>query len=224
MSATLKTTQNPTLEAAIALLMADHDTVRSLFREYKMLMDYDAPAAQREDMALRICNALSIHAAIEDEVFYPAARSALAEDAEECLDHAEVEHGSITELIADILASSADDSLFDARVHVLCEYVAHHVEEEENDLFAELRQEEADMTGVAQAMARMRTDWDRCVGEAQVTSKRPRFERAAPTTSKPVTSGPGGGTARARVSRSAARKAVTQHGSGKRAMESKQPA
>ena len=63
-----------------------------------------------------------------------------------------MEHGSITRLIEEIQASSVDDPLFDSRVHVLCGYVAHHVEEEEGEMFAELLQEEADMKGVVKAI------------------------------------------------------------------------
>jgi len=223
MNKAAKVSQNPELEAAITLLTADHDLVRDLFRAYKQLMDYDAPAAQREDLAARLCNALLMHAAAEDQLFYPAARAVLAEDAEECLDHAEVEHGSMTRLIDEIRASNADDPLYDSRVHVLCEYVAHHVEEEEGDMFAELRREGADLKGVAKAMTAMRADWYLHVGEPTegAATPRPRYEQApakSPDSTRPLKDQTA--ETRARVSRAVARKAVTRRGSRKHGADS----
>jgi hemerythrin superfamily protein len=144
--------QDSALEQAIQLLTADHDKVRLLFREYKKLMDLDADGSQRGPVAAKICHELTGHAEIEEEIFYPAARKAMAEDAEECMDHADVEHQSIKRLIADIQGGNPDDEHFDARVHVLQEYVAHHVCEEENEMFEELRQAEPKMDAV---LARM---------------------------------------------------------------------
>lgn len=111
-------TQNSALEQAIQMLTADHDKVRELFREYKKLMDLDAGASERGAVASQICRELTVHAAVEEEVFYPAARKAIAEDAEEIMDHAEVEHQSLKRLIADIQAGHPDDEHYDAHVHV----------------------------------------------------------------------------------------------------------
>lgn len=212
------------LEQAVAMLTADHDEVSDMFRDYKKLMDYDAPAAEREDLAARICNALGMHAALEDQVFYPAARELLAEDAEECLDHAEVEHAAVERLIAEIEAARADDPLYDARVHVLGEYVHHHVEEEENDLFAELRQEGSDMKGVVDKMKAFRKGRDRYVAAerpAGETGPRAKYSevlrqsRAGSADASESTAGKKKSD-RTRISRSAARKLVTQRGSGKK--------
>lgn len=212
------------LEQAIHMLTADHDEVSDMFRDYKKLMDYEASDAERVDLAARICNALGLHAALEDQVFYPAAREALAEDAEECLDHAEVEHGAVERLIAEIEAARADDPLYDARVHVLGEYVKHHVEEEENDLFAELRQEGSDMKGVVDKMKAFRKGRDRYVAAERPDGEsgpRARYSEVARQHRSTSANASGAGSAktksdRTRISRAAARKQVTQRGSSKK--------
>jgi len=123
---------------AIALLKKDHAEVKALFKEYDKLAEADAEAGQREMLALQICEMLTIHATIEEEIFYPAAREALSEDNEDLLDEAEVEHASAKDLIAQIQSTDAGDSLYNAKVKVLGEYIDHHVKEEQNELFPKL--------------------------------------------------------------------------------------
>src|SRR3546814_3533754 len=93
-------------------------------------------ASAKEKLAQKICTALTIHAQIEEEIFYPAAREVETRESEPLLDEAEVEHGSVKDLIADIEGGSrGEDDLFDARVKVLGEYVKYHVKEEAGELF-----------------------------------------------------------------------------------------
>lgn len=122
---------------AIALLTEDHKQVKKLFKDYDKLATAGAPAAEREQLATRICQMLTIHAQIEEEIFYPAAREGL--DDEDLIDEAAVEHASCKELIAQIEAMSGDASLFDAKMKVLGEYIDHHVKEEEKELFPKTR-------------------------------------------------------------------------------------
>ncbi len=122
---------------AIALLTEDHKEVKKLFKEYDKLAKAGAPAAQREQLAAKICQTLSVHAQIEEEIFYPAAREGL--DDEDLIDEAAVEHASCKDLIAQIEAMSADAHLFDAKVKVLGEYIDHHATEEEKELFPKTR-------------------------------------------------------------------------------------
>ena len=89
-------------------------------------------------MAEQICQMLTVHATIEEELFYPAAREALGEDAD-LVDEADIEHASAKELIAQIEGSSPEDDHFDARVKVLGEYIDHHVKEEEGEMFPRQR-------------------------------------------------------------------------------------
>lgn len=126
---------------ATAILRADHDAVSDLFDEFEAAKSKD----KKQALALKICNELTIHARIEEEIFYPAVKQALGEDATDLLSEALVEHQSLKVLIGDIEDSAEDDELFDARVKVLGEYVKHHVKEEEGELFPQARDSDLDM-------------------------------------------------------------------------------
>ncbi|HEV8391790.1 MAG TPA: hemerythrin domain-containing protein [Dongiaceae bacterium] len=138
-------------EDAVKLLKADHKEVSGLVEKYENgRLSKDRKIA----VAKQICLALTVHAQIEEEIFYPAAREASIRDGEDLLDEAEVEHGSIKELVASIEnASPDDDALFDARVKVLGEYVKHHVKEEENELFPKLRKSDMDLAEIGAQLA-----------------------------------------------------------------------
>lgn len=144
--------EQPALESAITMLSTQHDEVDDMFGDYKKLMDLQASASRRKALADKICKALSDHAALEETTFYPAAREALDKDAEAIMDHSDVEHATLKGLIERIRTSPGDDPHFDALVHVMAEYVKHHVEEEEDEMFSELRKVEADMTDVIKQM------------------------------------------------------------------------
>jgi len=123
---------------AIKLLRADHTEVKKLFAEYDKLAKAEADASEREALALDICNKLTVHTQIEEELFYPACRDAL-QDKDDLIDEAAVEHASAKDLIAQLQSSSADDDMYDAKVKVLGEYIDHHVKEEQNELFPKVR-------------------------------------------------------------------------------------
>ena len=132
---------------AIKLLKADHKEVDTYFKQYETLED----EGEKQALALKICTALTVHALIEEEVFYPAAREALNDD--DLLDEAEVEHASAKQLIAEIQAMQVGDRLFDAKVTVLGEYIMHHVEEEETEMFLEARESGLDLKALGLQLA-----------------------------------------------------------------------
>jgi hemerythrin superfamily protein len=135
---------------AIKLLKADHKEVSGLVEKYE---NGRLSKERKVALAKQICMALTVHAQIEEEIFYPAAREAVR-SGEDLLDEAEVEHGSIKELVSAIEnASPDDDELFDARVKVLGEYVKHHVKEEENQLFPKIRKSDMDLEEVGGQLA-----------------------------------------------------------------------
>ena len=136
---------------ATVLLQRDHAEVRKLFREYEKLADQEADAGQRRELALQICAMLTAHATIEEEIFYPAAREAQVE--EDLVDEAEVEHASAKDLMAQIQSMSPDDELYDAKVKVLGEYVNHHVEEEEGEMFPKCRASAMDLGAIGARLA-----------------------------------------------------------------------
>jgi hemerythrin superfamily protein len=134
---------------AIALLKADHRQVETWFKQFEK-----SKADQRKlELATRICNALTVHTTIEEEIFYPAFIEA-TEDKE--LHHeAEIEHDAAKKLIAEIEASGPDDDYYDAKVKVLSEMIKHHVKEEEQPggMFAEARKSDMDLVMLGEEMA-----------------------------------------------------------------------
>lgn len=137
---------------AIALLKADHKEVSDMFEKFENARSTKAKLAQQ------ICQALTVHAQIEEEIFYPAAREALGEDGQDLLDEAKVEHNALKELINTIEGSSPEEHLFDAHVKVLGEYVKHHVKEEEGELFPKLRKSEMNLVEVGEQLSARKKD------------------------------------------------------------------
>ena len=136
---------------AIKLLRADHAEVKKLFAEYDKLAKAEADASEREALALDICNKLTVHAQIEEEIFYPAVRAAIGDDA--LVDQAEVEHASARELIAEISAMTPADDQFDAKVIVLGKHIDAHVEEEHSKIFPKAKKAKVDLKAVGTRLA-----------------------------------------------------------------------
>lgn len=137
---------------AIKLLKDDHKEVKGWFKDYESLED----DAEKQALADKICLALIVHTQIEEEIYYPATREAIDDD--DLLDEAEVEHASAKQLIAEIQAMKAGDRLFDAKVTVLGEYIAHHVEEEESEMFPESRDSDLDLKALGVQMAERKAE------------------------------------------------------------------
>ena len=126
---------------AVALLKADHDKVEELFASYEKA----SGDGRKQKLAEEICMELTIHAAIEEEIFYPACEGKVEED---LLKEAYVEHDGAKVLINDIIANGTNDEFFEAKVTVLCEEISHHVKEEERPgegFFAQARDAGVDM-------------------------------------------------------------------------------
>lgn len=121
---------------AIALLKADHKTVEALFRKFEALGD--KAAKQKRKVVDQIVKELSIHAAVEEQLLYPAIRSAVPEHAELALEAIE-EHHVVKWLLEEVRTMAPDHERFAPKMRVLMEAVRHHVKEEEGELFPELR-------------------------------------------------------------------------------------
>ena len=128
----------PTLvdKDACQLLDADHIAVKHLFVEYARLAAAPAAAqeADRKPIAMKICAELTVHAQIEEEIFYPALQKAVP-DTQELLKEAQAEHQQAKDLIAQIQGLSTADAVMDALVAKLNVAVEHHVKEERDELF-----------------------------------------------------------------------------------------
>jgi hemerythrin superfamily protein len=132
---------------AIALLKEDHRTVEKLFKDFESAKG----DGRKEKLARQICLELSIHTKIEEEIFYPACDGKIEED---LLKEAFVEHDSAKLLVAEIEAGNGQtDDFFDAKVQVLSEQIEHHVEEEEKELFPEVRKADIDLKALGEQLA-----------------------------------------------------------------------
>jgi hemerythrin superfamily protein len=125
---------------ATQILTADHKKVSKIFAEFDKIKDGDAQ--RKQELVKMACDELTVHAQIEEEIFYPALYEAFKEKDDDLVDEAEVEHASIKQLIETLKSSSPDDRLYDANVTVLAEYVKHHVKEEQDEIFPRARKAE----------------------------------------------------------------------------------
>ncbi|WP_411725351.1 hemerythrin domain-containing protein [Methyloglobulus sp.] len=162
---------------AIDLLTSDHHEVETFFKKYKKLTHKDADSEQRLELAGKICQALSVYAQIEEEIFYPTLRKALEEG--DLLDEAEVEHATVKSLIEQTMASSPDEPLYDAKVMVLGEYVDHHVKEEEGQLFKKARKAKVDLDKLGMNIATRKSE----LMEEQNTDKKSKHASNASSAS-----------------------------------------
>ena len=137
---------------AVTLLKADHAEVKKCFKAYQKLVDKEADGSERQAMAEQICLLLTVHAQIEEEIFYPAAREVLGDEVD-LVDEADVEHASAKDLIAQIQSMQPQDDHYDAKVKVLGEYIDHHVEEEQNELFPKVKDAGMDTKAVGQQLS-----------------------------------------------------------------------
>ena len=135
---------------AIELLEADHRKVENLFEEYEGEKEGDEDA--KRAIAKKICGELTAHAQLEEELFYPWLRENLDEEDMEMLEEAYVEHAGAKDLIAQIEAATEIDGAFDAKVKVLSEYIKHHVKEEEQEIFPEVRGQKEELDELGQEM------------------------------------------------------------------------
>ena len=142
--------KSPGGQDAIGLLTGDHREVKTLFEKYEKLAASNAEANDRQALAETICDMLTIHATVEEEIFYPAARKATQDN--DLLDEAEVEHAAAKDLIAQIKDMDPEDDLYDAKVKVLGEQIDHHVEEEEAEMFPEAKKSDMDLTDLGTRM------------------------------------------------------------------------
>ena len=134
---------------AIALLKQDHRTVEDLFAKFEK----SGGEGRKQKLAEEICLELSVHAQIEEEIFYPACEGKVDED---LLKESYVEHDGAKVLIAEIMNGAPSDEFYDSKVKVLSEEIEHHVGEEEKrmeGLFAQARKAGLDMEALGDQLA-----------------------------------------------------------------------
>jgi hypothetical protein len=137
---------------ALHILAEDHKKVIELFDEFERMKEDEETDEEAKQMLVETaCAELTIHAQVEEEIFYPAARDAI-EDMD-LLDEAEVEHASAKQLITELAAMQPGDDLYDAKFTVLGEYVKHHIQEEEKELFPKIKKADLDLEELGQEIS-----------------------------------------------------------------------
>lgn len=146
MSPSQRSTSTP--HDALEFLTDDHRQVQRLFRQFHKLGEDDD--ARKQEIIRSACAALTVHAQVEEELFYPSIQDEIKQP--QLVDEARVEHQSVKQLIEQLQHPSMAQRERDATFKVLTEYVAHHVEEEEDTLFKQVRRAHLDLSALAAAM------------------------------------------------------------------------
>lgn len=140
------TTKTKKPQDATALLRADHKAVNELFDQYESLRS----SAKKKALVTQICMELTVHAQIEEEIFYPSIQQVLKDKG--LIPEAIVEHQTLKALIAQIEGVEPDGEMFDAKVKVLSEYVRHHVKEEQNEIFPMVKESNLDLVAMGEQL------------------------------------------------------------------------
>jgi hemerythrin superfamily protein len=146
---------------ATQLLKQDHDEVRKMFEEFE-----SADEDRKFELAAEICHALTVHATIEEEIFYPQVRAAI--DAEDLMLEAEIEHDGVKQLIERIQEGEVDETQLSAMVNVLKEYVNHHVNEEQRKMFPRAKRAELDLAAIGRELQQRKTELEGEIATATI--------------------------------------------------------
>ncbi len=141
-----------TNQDATSLLKADHKLVATLFADFESTNS----SAKKKQIVEEICKELTIHAQIEEEIFYPAVQKALKDH--DLVPEAIVEHKTLKDLIAAVKGVEPSGDMYNAQVKVMCEYVKHHVKEEESEMFPEAKGTKLDMVELGALMAQRKLE------------------------------------------------------------------
>jgi hemerythrin-like domain-containing protein len=136
---------------ALALLRADHEQLRLLFARCEDLRGLEDAEERLAELVDDLCDALIVHTMIEEELFYPTLRAASGDD--ELFDDAELEHAGARELISQLEVMYPGDEHFEATLAVLADEVAHHIAQEETEMFALARTAGVDLSALGQRLA-----------------------------------------------------------------------
>lgn len=137
---------------ATVLLKTDHKRVSDLFADYEEANS----VKEKSQIAQQICNELTVHAQIEEEIFYPAVKKALKD--KELIPEATVEHAILKSLIAQVEEEKPGGELYDAKIKVMKEYVKHHVKEEQNEIFPKAKSADLDMRALGAKLSKRKEE------------------------------------------------------------------
>lgn len=134
----------------LTLLEEDHKRIRSLFREFEKFASV-GNTLRKVAVAEQLCLELMVHMRVKEEIFYPAAYENFSQP--ELIEETQVVHATIKELVAQIEYMVGTDALYDAKMGVLCEYVTHHMSEEEKEILPRARKCGMDLDGLGESVA-----------------------------------------------------------------------
>lgn len=146
-----------TAPSAIDLLKQDHEYVKQAYRRFEKMDHRDHAALQ--GLVSEVCRALNTHVKVEEELFYPAVRKAL--DDEDLMNEAEIEHEFAKTLMRRLKRMTPADAVYVPTFTVLCEYVLHHVKEEETEIFPKARRRKVDTQALGRKLMARKTDLER---------------------------------------------------------------
>lgn len=149
---------------AIDMLKQDHDRVEKAFKDFEKMDRQDTEACRR--LINSVCQELTVHTTLEEEIFYPAVREAI--DDEDLMNEAAVEHETARMLIDQLENMGPDDPNYFATFSVLGEYVRHHVKEEQPEMFPAARKAGLDLQAIGE---RMRTRRDELAGQEESVAR-----------------------------------------------------
>lgn len=133
---------------ALAMLKADHDKVKKMFKEFEKLNSDETE--EKAQLVKQACAELKIHTQLENEIVYPAVREAIDDD--DLMDEALVEHEAAEELISQLEQMQPGDEMYDAKFTVLGEYVNHHIAEEQKEMFPAAKKAKIDLAALGEQM------------------------------------------------------------------------
>jgi len=134
---------------AIALLTKDHRTVQKIFKQAEKL-DRQEDSEELQQLVQTACEELTLHAQLEEELFYPRVAEMVQENDQDLVQEALVEHNSAKQLIAQLEQMGPEDESYQATFKVLGEYVNHHIEEEERQIFPKAKKAKVDLEEIGQ--------------------------------------------------------------------------
>jgi hemerythrin-like domain-containing protein len=139
---------------ALQVLIEDHDYVKKSYRAFQKL-DPEEDREEVQALVEQVCAALKAHVRLEEEIFYPAVRKALKD--KDLIEEAEVEHESAKTLIRRLERMKPRDPKYLASFTVLCEYVEHHVKEEEDEMFPKVRRARLNLEALGRKLMERKT-------------------------------------------------------------------
>jgi len=137
------------------MLIADHKKAQKAFKDFEKLKK-GGNKRGKSAIVRQTCADLTVHAKIEEEIFYPAVRKAIKDT--DLMDEATVEHAGAKDLIAELESMQPGDDLYNAKFTVLGENVNHHIKEEQNEMFPKVRKTKLDLVALGQQMAQRKAE------------------------------------------------------------------